>query len=659
MRYHCAYLLSTITNMSLLPGRNDPCHCGSGLKYKKCHEARDREAAGTPRLRLLAGAPESARRRMLNIPPAAELNRAWELEIAPVPGLINNDPAARLAIVFVVAPPFVLACETVNRPSAEPGELAAMMAREVLGAVENSGVAPTHVSIRQPTLLKPLADALIPHGIGVMLEEELPGVADAIQSLLAHVYGGIVPLSLLRSQPETWAGWGMPPERVARMFDAAAVYHRAAPWSVSSTEMPIYVSRSGGHEWTAVVLGGAGNQTGLTFYHDATDLERMVARDESEPAAAFNGMQSEILALLFNTRAEIPQRMREEIKRARWDVAGPSAYPTLLVMNTPGGGIRQQHFDDLLAAVVSVPRFVAAYAPVFAGELPDDSGIVWTDPETGVTCRLEHEDEFFPAFSSAPSVLHPAGAQGAGAQPLAALNELSTVRSVTRTLTRYRAWLRKPAERKPPTEATVGKHADIARYFIEHCAYGSLKPVSAVNEYDLRVFLYDWYPRTVGGTARAAQAMLVSIRRFFEFLEERESIQCPWAWPIIADSDTFSERRKSFPGGYDWDERVESWRTENTLDLIARLLVPVDEPQAGIPWGETMGAVEHLLHREAHQLWLACRDDAVRSGISAPPLVLAYVFPRQRDWANSPNANCGGLTPKAAIARERGKIAAQ
>jgi hypothetical protein len=22
-------------------GRNDPCHCGSGQKYKKCHEAKD------------------------------------------------------------------------------------------------------------------------------------------------------------------------------------------------------------------------------------------------------------------------------------------------------------------------------------------------------------------------------------------------------------------------------------------------------------------------------------------------------------------------------------------------------------------------------------------------------------------------------------------
>ena len=342
------------------------------------------------------------RRRKLNLPPTAELKRGWELEIAPVPGLLKDDPAARLATIFVVAPPFVLGCETVNRPSAEPAELAEIMAREVLAAVENAGVTPTHVSIRHSTLVEPMAKALTPRGIRVMLEDALPGVADVIQSMLAHVFGAIVPLELLRSQPETWAGWGIPRERVTQMFHAAAAFHRATPWSVSTNELPILVSRSGGHEWTAVILGAAGNQTGMTFYHDPADLERMTTRDGSAPANGFNGMRSAILALLFNTRAEIPRPMRQEIKLGRWDIAGPSAYPTLLVMNTPGGGIRQQHFEDLLAALVSVPRFIAAHAPVFAGELPDDSEIVWTDPETGVTCRIELEDQFYQEFSGVP-----------------------------------------------------------------------------------------------------------------------------------------------------------------------------------------------------------------------------------------------------------------
>jgi hypothetical protein len=41
------------------PGRNDPCHCGSGLKYKKCHSAAD-DAARSAELSAQAAARASA-----------------------------------------------------------------------------------------------------------------------------------------------------------------------------------------------------------------------------------------------------------------------------------------------------------------------------------------------------------------------------------------------------------------------------------------------------------------------------------------------------------------------------------------------------------------------------------------------------------------------
>jgi uncharacterized protein YecA (UPF0149 family) len=30
---------------AILPGRNEPCWCGSGRKYKKCHHSKDQEKA--------------------------------------------------------------------------------------------------------------------------------------------------------------------------------------------------------------------------------------------------------------------------------------------------------------------------------------------------------------------------------------------------------------------------------------------------------------------------------------------------------------------------------------------------------------------------------------------------------------------------------------
>jgi hypothetical protein len=41
-------------------GRNDPCHCGSGKKYKNCHLAADEEAARVARAKATEAAPAPA-----------------------------------------------------------------------------------------------------------------------------------------------------------------------------------------------------------------------------------------------------------------------------------------------------------------------------------------------------------------------------------------------------------------------------------------------------------------------------------------------------------------------------------------------------------------------------------------------------------------------
>jgi len=40
-------------------GRNDPCHCGSGKKYKQCHLAEDEAKARTERAKAAEAAPAS------------------------------------------------------------------------------------------------------------------------------------------------------------------------------------------------------------------------------------------------------------------------------------------------------------------------------------------------------------------------------------------------------------------------------------------------------------------------------------------------------------------------------------------------------------------------------------------------------------------------
>lgn len=42
------------------PGRNDPCHCGSGRKYKQCHLAQDEAEARAAREKAAAEAAAQA-----------------------------------------------------------------------------------------------------------------------------------------------------------------------------------------------------------------------------------------------------------------------------------------------------------------------------------------------------------------------------------------------------------------------------------------------------------------------------------------------------------------------------------------------------------------------------------------------------------------------
>ena len=43
-----------------LPGRNEPCHCGSGKKYKQCHLDQDEAAARDARAKTAAEAAKNA-----------------------------------------------------------------------------------------------------------------------------------------------------------------------------------------------------------------------------------------------------------------------------------------------------------------------------------------------------------------------------------------------------------------------------------------------------------------------------------------------------------------------------------------------------------------------------------------------------------------------
>ena len=52
--------MDTPTPKTKPPGRNEPCHCGSGKKYKQCHLDKDEAATREARAAALAEAEKNA-----------------------------------------------------------------------------------------------------------------------------------------------------------------------------------------------------------------------------------------------------------------------------------------------------------------------------------------------------------------------------------------------------------------------------------------------------------------------------------------------------------------------------------------------------------------------------------------------------------------------
>ncbi len=78
-------------------GRNDPCHCGSGKKYKKCHLAEDQvkesKALAKAQFAPRADAPDE-KKSQSHKPDAGGAKKSW---LKNVIGKVAGGPGARKA----------------------------------------------------------------------------------------------------------------------------------------------------------------------------------------------------------------------------------------------------------------------------------------------------------------------------------------------------------------------------------------------------------------------------------------------------------------------------------------------------------------------------------------------------------------------------------
>ena len=530
--------------------RNDPCPCGSGQKYKRCCLPRDQKAERTLHLVGDDGGHLRRRRDLADL----EIGTSWQAELVPIMARFDADPTVRPALALVVADGFVLHHELVAHPPAEPAAIAAVLAEAVDAASEAARVEPSVVEVRFAAVAGPLAERLAARHVTVREVAQLPLLDAVVDDFAAHVPGDPVeaatpaPAGLRASAPVMWAGWGLPRAQIARLFAAAARYHRAAPWRDLANEQALRVELPDGGAWTITVLGNGGQEFGLALYGDPDDLQRLLAERGDETGLL--RARGAVLSLLFEPADELPRPMRREIREARWELADPGACPALMALNTPGGGVTGQQMDDLIAALDVVPRFVDRHRRGLQGEEVLHLPLRWRDAETGAV--VEYTGFAIGGSDAspweAPEVLAPALPTGPAADPEAALDapelpddpyEIDVLVSTElEVVERFFAYLQTPDSGRAVAAATAEKHARAADSFVDFLAGEQRVPVRAVTEYDLRVFLYEWFPHRSNAPLTVRRSLPGSLGRFFAYLEKREGITCDWAATILRDTDS-------------------------------------------------------------------------------------------------------------------------
>ncbi len=354
-------------------GRNDPCLCGSGRKYKNCCMKKEEADHGRARMGL----------------PAFDLEAAtgvsvWQADIVPVNMRIGDDPTARPAIVLVMAGGQVIFQDVLSRPSAEPVDMADELARGILEAVETTGLTPVQVQVRHEEVAAMLADRLASGNMEVVATAVMQDIEHCADSMRTNFAGG--PDYTVAVRPETWAGWGQSDEWVASLFSAAAEYQRSKPWAYIHNTQVIRTRVPGGGRWFCSVMGSALGEAGLLFYSERSDLLRMIDTwDEALLKKALHGLSGRAVTLIYDEGSNLPRPMYKEVMSAGWEVASPSAYPLLLTVNTAAGGITGRDARDLVLII----RAVARLTPEKGKKFRRPRELEWRDPDTGVELAVE------------------------------------------------------------------------------------------------------------------------------------------------------------------------------------------------------------------------------------------------------------------------------
>jgi hypothetical protein len=546
----------------------------------------------------------------------------WQVAVFPLDVQIGDRPHARPTLTVVTSAGRMLNSRVAPDPLGELYAIAEHIEDVVAEAARAHGRWPAIVVVADEAIAIALVERYAPRdvavGLGPVPECHLAGLA-VREQLTGNSRWPVT------SVPASWFAWGLPEDWIACFFDAAAKLYHARVRELLTGGSPVTITLTGTTGigwWTMKPSVREDGSLELGFFTNSADIE-VPATGDGVPA-----WSGRVLLLTFQKRERLPEPMHREIVSSGWPVAGRGAWPLLLTVNTPAGGLSRRLGDELVSMLEALARFIDAKRD----DLEPRSGrrpVHWADGQAVVWYKLPG-----PFKWPVPARLEPSLPAGPGADPLAEQAPQAEAGTLPPEAEPLIDAFRSTLEATGIRPLTVQRHVDNASAFVEFLSLGEV-PLAAATERDLRRLLYDWYPRRVRTEVRR-EAVRTSLRKFFRWLEDAHAIACPWAWSILDDGMSFLMRSGDAPRVHAPADEVAEWENDMRIDLERRAMMPGARIDDHNEWDPQPGTIEFSLFRRLERLWMIWRDERIRAGVTDPAALQAELLARQAEWTGSP-----------------------
>ena len=268
-------------------------------------------------------------------------------------------------VLWLELPTDVVVGSTILDPR-DPVPFAQTLEEAMTRPVHGDPRRPGRIRVADVTLAEPLSGSGIPVVVAPVPELDA-AFADLSATILAR------PTS---AGPEfTYLGGGtIRPAAVARLFSAASILFRTAPWRRVEEHQIVRVDIPALEVDGAClsVIGGGGESFGLLIFRSIEAYHSFAGAVAASPSARPGGRRA-VLSLSFDRRKDVPPELLREIEKHRWPVEGSKGYPVVISLDdgmTPLQ-LTERDYRILVATTQAFLAFFVRHGQLFATDEPE------------------------------------------------------------------------------------------------------------------------------------------------------------------------------------------------------------------------------------------------------------------------------------------------